>query len=160
MSDMEDHCSFTDMQCRVTKKTIVRVIQEIQRTISKVNNDWAENHMAFMQSIKHIKDTECALGFRFGWDIYITSWLNFGADLQWNIPGTDLNKDSLNGRADFIRRAYLPSDGGIMVMPRRRSKVNGVEAPYEVIVRLAEVDMNALLNEEGGLRDWAQNVIE
>jgi hypothetical protein len=118
-----------------------------------------QNHLAFFKSIEQIKDTECALGFRFGRDIYITSWMNFAADIQWNIPGTDLDASSLNGRADYIRRSYGPADGGMMIMPRRRSLVNGVEAPYEVMVRLAQVDMNALLDEEGGVRDWYERVI-
>ncbi|KAF2690943.1 hypothetical protein K458DRAFT_355283 [Lentithecium fluviatile CBS 122367] len=154
---------------RVTDLTIVAAVREIQRTIAQVNNEWVENHLAFFKSIKQIKSTECgllftpltfsALGFKFGFDLYITSWMNFAADLQWNIPGTDLDENSLHGRADYIRRTYGPSDGGMMIMPRRRSLVNGMEAPYEIMVRLAAVDMKTLLAEEGGISKWCQRVI-
>ncbi|KAF1960457.1 trichothecene 3-O-acetyltransferas-like protein [Byssothecium circinans] len=144
----------------VTEKTIVHAIHKIKQTIAKVNNNWVQGQLTFFKSIEDIKDTECALGFRFGLDIYITSWMNFGADIQWGIPGTDLSTGSLNGRPDFIRKTYGPSDGGIMIMPRRRSFVDGKEAPYEVMVRLASCDMETLLNEKGGFKSWTDNVID
>jgi hypothetical protein len=84
--------------------------------------------------------------------------LNFAADLRWGIPGTDLDPMSLDGRPEFIRRLYNPSDGGMMFLPRRRSEVNGKEAPFEIIVRLAQEDMDRLLNEKGGLKSWADVV--
>lgn len=117
-------------------------------------------HLSFFKSIEEIEDTECALGLRFGLDIYITSWMNFGGDVEWGIPGTDLSVAGLHGRPESIRRTYGPSDGGMMIMPRRRHTVNGEEAPYEVMVRLAEVDMNTLLNEPGGLSSWADRIID
>lgn len=116
--------------------------------------------MAFFKGIERIQDTECALALRFGPDIYITSWLNFAADLRWGIPGTDLDKNSLDGRPEFIRRLYNPSDGGMIFLPRRRMPVNGVEAPFEILVRLAEDDMDRLLNEEGGLKKYVDVVID
>lgn len=86
--------------------------------------------------------------------------MNFGADYQWNIPGTDMANGSLEGRPEFIRRSYNPSDGGMMIMPRRRHLVNGKEAPYEVMVRLAKEDLTRLENEEGGLKKkWAERVL-
>jgi hypothetical protein len=116
-------------------------------------------HLGFFKSVHTITDTESGLGFRFGMDIYITSWMNFGADLQWGIPGTDLEEQSLGGRPEFIRRSYGVADGGMMIMPRRRHKTNGVEAPYEVMVRLAKVDMERLLQEKGGLSEWAERIL-
>jgi hypothetical protein len=116
--------------------------------------------MAFFKSIERIRDTECALKLRFGPDIYITSWLNFAADLRWGIPGTDLGSASLDGRPEFIRRLYNPSDGGMIFLPRRRKPVNGAEAPFEILVRLAQEDMDRVLNEEGGLKSWADAVID
>jgi len=85
--------------------------------------------------------------------------MNFSADLQWNIPGTDLNKHSLDGRAEFIRRWHNASDGGMMIMPRRRTLVNGKEAPYEILIRLAAVDLETLKKEEGGLYDWCERIV-
>ncbi|KAF9738531.1 hypothetical protein PMIN04_001010 [Paraphaeosphaeria minitans] len=143
----------------VTEETIVRTIKEIRRTIAKVDNDWVLNHIGFFKSVDTITDTELGLGFRFGMDIYITSWMNFGADLQWGIPGTDLEDQSLGGRPEFIRRSYGVADGGMMIMPRRRHQMNGHSAPYEVMVRLAKVDMEHLLQEKGGLSQWAERIL-
>lgn len=145
---------------RVTRSTIIDVIRRIKNTILSVDNDWISRHLAFFKSIERITDTECALGLRFGPDIYITSWLNFGADLRWGIPGTDLREESLGGRPEFIRRSYGPGDGGMIFLPRRRQVSDGVEAPFEVLVRLADEDMDRVLKEEGGLRSWTNAVVE
>jgi hypothetical protein len=145
---------------RVSDQTILRAITEIKATIGKVNNDWIARQMAFFKSIERIRDTECALNLRFGSDIYITSWLNFAADLRWGIPGTDLDPESLDGRPEFIRRLYNPSDGGMIFLPRRRKPVKGAEAPFEILVRLAAEDMDRVLHEEGGMSTWADAVID
>ncbi|CAI6337980.1 unnamed protein product [Periconia digitata] len=144
----------------VTERTVVQTIRKIQQTINKVNEDWVLQHLAFFNSIEKIEDTECALGFKFGLDIYITSWMNFGGDIEWGIPGTDLSNHGLHGRPDYIRRTYGPSDGGMMIMPRRRRQVNGEDAPYEVMIRLASEDMETLTKDEGGLPWWAERIIE
>jgi hypothetical protein len=149
-----------DMRYSVTEETVLHVIKTIKSTIGKVNNDWIARQMAFFKSIERIRDTECALALRFGTDIYITSWLNFAADLCWGIPGTDLDTKSLDGRPEFIRRLYNPSDGGMIFLPRRRNPVNGAEAPFEILVRLAREDMDRVLSEEGGLKRWADAVID
>jgi predicted RNA-binding protein YlqC (UPF0109 family) len=48
----------------------------------------------------------------------------------------------------------------MIFLPRRRESTNGVEAPFEILVRLAEEDMTRVLGEEGGLKSWADAVIE
>ena len=140
--------------------TIVRAIKKIQSTSQSVDDDWVSRHLKFFKSIDHITDTEVSLALTFGSDLYISSWLNFGADISWGIPGTDQGKQSLAGRPEFIRRTYAPSDGGIIFLPRRRQPVNNAEAPFEILVRLAEEDMTRVLDEEGGLRSWADAVLE
>lgn len=144
----------------VTTATILGVIAEIQRTIQGVDDKWVTRHLNFFKTVDQITDTEVSLALNFGSDMYISSWLNFGADLSWGIPGTDQGKQSLAGRPEFIRRTYGPSDGGMIFLPRRRQPVNQEEAPFEILVRLAEEDMTRVLNEEGGLRSWADAVIE
>lgn len=112
-------------------------------------------HLAFFASKIPIKDTEPALRFRFGPDIYITSWMNFGADWNWGIPGTTSHKP------EFLRKVKeRSSDGGIIILPRRREVDGEVEKPYEVLIRLATEDMDRLENEEGGLKSWAERVVE
>ncbi|CAI9634526.1 unnamed protein product [Alternaria burnsii] len=145
---------------RVTKATIVNVINTIKSTILDVDDKWVNRHLTFFKSIEEITDTEVALALTFGSDIYISSWLNFGADLSWGIPGTDLDKDSLAGRPEFIRRSYGPGDGGMIFLPRRRQLVHEEEAPFEILVRLADEDMTRVLNEESGLSCWADAIIE
>lgn len=154
------HEAPTDTQCSVTDSTIVHVIDKIKNTIAQVNDDWVTRHLTFFKSIKDIQDTECGLALVGGSDIYITSWLNFGADLRWGIPGTDCTPGGLEGRPEFVRRAYGPGDGGIIFLPRRRDLSQGKEAPFEILVRLADEDMQRVLNEEGGLSSWAEAVIE
>lgn len=143
----------------MTEETIIRTVELIRQTITKVDNEWVSQHLEFFKSVDTITDTELGLAFRFGMDMYVTSWMNFGADLQWGIPGTDLDENSLGGRPEFIRRSFGVSDGGMMIMPRRRHLVHGKDAPYEVMVRLAKVDMDRLLQEKDGLSSWAERVL-
>ncbi|KAJ4986235.1 hypothetical protein SVAN01_08282 [Stagonosporopsis vannaccii] len=143
----------------VTDKTILHVIKKIKNTIAGVNNDWIDRHFAFFKGVKEIKDTECALALKFGSDCYITSWLNFGADYRWGIPGTDLAEDSLGGRPEFIRRAWGPGDGGMIFLPRRRHVANDAEAPFEILARLSKEDMDRVLKEDGGLCSWSEAVV-
>ncbi|KAF3036916.1 hypothetical protein E8E12_004258 [Didymella heteroderae] len=143
----------------VTDNTILHVIRKIKNTIISVNNDWIDRHFAFFKGLDKIEDTECALALKFGTDCYITSWLNFGADYSWGIPGTDLAESSLGGRPEFIRRAYGPGDGGMIFLPRRRHVANGAEAPFEILVRLTEEDMDRVLKEDGGLCSWSEAVV-
>ncbi|KAF2278060.1 uncharacterized protein EI97DRAFT_282490 [Westerdykella ornata] len=139
----------------VTEELILSTAIHIKQTIQNVDNDWVQRHLAFFQSKTPISDTEPALRFRFGPDIYVTSWMNFGADIAWGIPGT------ASDAPEFIRRtADFNSDGGIIILPRRRAIIDGHEAPYEILVRLAREDMNRLEAEEGGLRSWTERVIE
>ena len=140
--------------CSVTEKTVLPTALKINQTIIGCDNDWVHRHLAFFKDKTPITDTEPALRFRFGPDIYITSWMNFGGDHRWGIPGTTLE------RPEFIRRPTEPSDGGIIIMPRRRAVVDGEEAPYEIMVRLATEDMERLEGEEGGLSWWADRIVE
>jgi hypothetical protein len=139
----------------VTESTILSTALSINRTISQVDDAWVWRHLAFFKSRTPIKDTEPELKFRFGPDLYITSWMNFGADHIWNIPGT------ASGRPEYIRRtSERNADGGMTILPRRREIVDGKEAPYEMLVRLATEDMQRLEAEPSGLRSWAERVIE
>jgi hypothetical protein len=134
---------------------ILSTALQINQTINAVDNAWMLRHLAFFQQKVPIRDTEPALAFRFGPDLYITSWLNFGAEHEWNIPGTTSSKP------EAIRRTTdRNSDGGMTILPRRRTLIDGQEAPYEILIRLATQDMQRLESEEGGLRSWADRVIE
>ncbi|KAH7125089.1 transferase family-domain-containing protein [Dendryphion nanum] len=140
---------------RVTCTTIIPAIKEINRAISSVNNMWVQRHLGYFASNKRITNTEIKLRFHRGPDLYITSWMHFGAEFEWDIPGTT------STMPEYIRRTHSPSDGGMIILPRKRTVgENGKEAPYEVLIRLASEDMERLLNEEAGLASWADRVIE
>ncbi|CAI6342351.1 unnamed protein product [Periconia digitata] len=138
----------------VTSATIVPAIQAINGAISNATNAWAQRHFAYFQSIDRIIDTEISLQFNRGPDLYITSWMHFGAEYEWDIPGTTSKSP------EYIRRTHSPSDGGVIIMPRRiEVDTCGREAPYEVLIRLASEDMGGLVNKEGGLASWSERVI-
>ena len=48
----------------------------------------------------------------------------------------------------------------MIFLPRRRQLVHEEEAPFEILVRLADEDMTRVLNEESGLSCWADAIIE
>ena len=47
----------------------------------------------------------------------------------------------------------------MIFLPRRRHLANGAEAPFEILVRLTEEDMDRVLNEDGGLCSWSKAVV-
>ncbi|KAF2258346.1 hypothetical protein CC78DRAFT_572585 [Lojkania enalia] len=138
----------------VTDKTIIRAIQSIDRSIAKVDEAWIHDHFAYLASLGPIVDTELAMRFRFGPDMYMTSWTNFEAYEDWNIPGT------ATPAPEFFRRSHSEIDGGIVFLPRKpNANVDGTEPPYEILIRIAEVDMKRLIDEEGGLATWAERIL-
>jgi hypothetical protein len=139
---------------RITNTTIIPAIREINRTISSVDNTGVQRHLGYFLSIKSVTSTENTLRFHWGPDLYITSWMDFGAEHSWDIPGT------MSNMPEFIRRTHSASDGGMIILPRKREIVEGIEAPYEVLVRLAREDMARLLTEEGGLAGWAGRIVK
>ncbi|KAF2742570.1 trichothecene 3-O-acetyltransferas-like protein [Sporormia fimetaria CBS 119925] len=139
----------------VSHETILAAALEVRKTVDGIDKAWVERHLAFFKSKIPILDAEPALKFRFGPDAYLTSWLHFGADIKWNIPGTT------SPSPDFIRRTTdNKSDGGTIILPRRKGGPDGKEAPFEVLVRLADEDMQRLEADKGGLRSWSEYVIQ
>jgi hypothetical protein len=47
----------------------------------------------------------------------------------------------------------------MIFLPRRRHVANNAEAPFEILVRLTKDDMGRVLNEDGGLCKWSENVV-
>ncbi|KAF2185590.1 hypothetical protein K469DRAFT_726702 [Zopfia rhizophila CBS 207.26] len=134
---------------RVTNTTLIPVIQSINTSISNVDNEWVKDHLSFFSTVPKFDDVSLGLHFSFGTDLFITSWMNFGAEHEWDIPGTTSRKP------EFIRKPHSAEDGGVLIMPRRYEE----DAPYEVLIQLANEDMARLLNEVGGLTEWADKVV-
>ncbi|KAF1993755.1 hypothetical protein P154DRAFT_449360 [Amniculicola lignicola CBS 123094] len=142
-------------ETRVSEATIISVIKRIQAIVAQVGNDWLGQHLARFANMPTIPESELALRFHLGPDIYVTSWMHFDINHEWDIPGTAVRTP------EYVRTTYAGNaDGGMLIMPRRNSRDNGIEAPYEVLVRLAEVDMERLEKEEGGLASWAERIVE
>ncbi|KAF2736447.1 hypothetical protein EJ04DRAFT_489965 [Polyplosphaeria fusca] len=127
----------------VTEKTIIAAIQAIAHSIAKIDEAWIDRHLRFLRPRGPITDTELHMKHRFGPDLYMTSWMNQQVYEEWNIPGAGTS------RPTYFRRAHSEIDGGIVFMPRR-----GVNGPYEILVRIAQQDMDALVAEERGLASW------
>lgn len=47
----------------------------------------------------------------------------------------------------------------MIFLPRRRHIANDAEAPFEILVRLTDEDMDRVLKEEGGLCSWSEAVV-
>ncbi|KAF2471714.1 trichothecene 3-O-acetyltransferas-like protein [Lindgomyces ingoldianus] len=141
-------------EVRVSDKTIIPAVECVNASISGVDNEWVNRHLAFFNAQENLSEIKLALRFKFASDMFITSWMNFGAEHEWCIPGAATRSP------EFIRKPHSVEDGGIIIMPRRRGVFDGIEAPYEVLVQLAGDDMERLLNEEGGLATWAEHIVE
>ncbi|OCL13701.1 hypothetical protein AOQ84DRAFT_412899 [Glonium stellatum] len=139
----------------VTAKTLAPAAQAIRRAVSVVDDTWVRTRLAFFASLEDVRGLRPNINFSFGSDIMLTSWREFGADLDWSIPGT------ASRQPEFIRKPFSAEDGGNIIMPRRRLIRDGEEeAPYEVLMQLAKLDMDALMAEEGGLMSWAIRSVE
>jgi BAHD acyltransferase len=122
---------------------ITALAVKITEAVRAIDEDWITSRF------KHVYNdpttTENAhLTFANGPDLYITSWQRMGADREWFIPGTSSAKPTA------VRRAAWQSEGGIVVLPRREDD----EAPYEIMVSLAEEEMAAfeqVMRESGWL---------
>ncbi|KAF2709392.1 hypothetical protein K504DRAFT_273448 [Pleomassaria siparia CBS 279.74] len=134
---------------------MIRAVKEVQEAVARVDDDWVNDHVSFFHSIEPITNTEIALQFRFGPDLYITSWMHAGIlTREWDIPGTS------SAVPEYFRRVYGLSDGALNIMPRRSSPHGRPQDPYEVSLRLATEDMDRVLEEKGGLASWAERVID
>ncbi|KAF1848112.1 uncharacterized protein K460DRAFT_276289 [Cucurbitaria berberidis CBS 394.84] len=114
--------------------------QCISHSLQSIDRAWVTNRLAYIaSSAPPLIDTH-ELTFSNGPDLYITSWEHMGADCEWDIPGTGSAKPTA------LRRAAWVSEGGIVVLPRQQDG----DAPYEVLVSLAEEDMMRL---QKGMQD-------
>jgi hypothetical protein len=107
---------------------------KIRDAVHSIDAEWVGRK--FHQILTDPKHTDHAfLTFPNGPDLYITSWQHIGADREWCIPGT------ADTQPTAIRRAAWVSEGGIVLLPRKKPKEGNEPAAYEVLVSLAEKDM-------------------
>ncbi|GME23705.1 Trichothecene 3-o-acetyltransferase [Neofusicoccum parvum] len=79
--------------------------------------------------------------------VFLTSWVAFGADAVWGVPGVGEGER----RARWVRKPWCASEGCVNVLPRREG------AAWEVLVGLAEGEMGALV---GVLGEVGAGVVE
>ncbi|KAA8617641.1 Transferase domain containing protein [Pyrenophora tritici-repentis] len=129
-------------------KSLASFASQISTTTRAVNKKWATTELS--QVLHHPSTAQQAsLEYSNGPDLYITSWMHMGADRKWDIPGAD------SSQATAIRRSAWVSEGGITVLPRKKDGEGGEGVPYEVMISLAEADMEAF--EEGVEEDgWLE----
>jgi len=117
-------------------KYLASFASQISDTTHAVNQDWVTTELTRVLT-RPSTAQQAPLEYSNGPDLYITSWMHMGADRQWSIPGTS------SSQAAAIRRSAWVSEGGITVLPRKRDREDVVGAAYEVMVSLAEADMEA-----------------
>ncbi|CAA9963150.1 Transferase domain containing protein [Pyrenophora teres f. maculata] len=124
-------------------KSLASFASQISATTHAVNKDWTTTELS--QVLRHPSTAQQApLKYSNGPDLYITSWMHMGVDREWCIPGTSSNQ------ATAIRRSAWVSEGGITILPRKKDGDGGEGSPYEVMISLAEADMEAF---EKGVED-------
>ncbi|KAK8177699.1 transferase family-domain-containing protein [Phyllosticta citrichinensis] len=83
--------------------------------------------------------------------IFLSSWVSFGADVDFSIPGTT------TGCAQWIRKTRSASEGACNILPRKLGTKG--DADWEVLVQLSVEDMERLC-EETEFGSLAMRVIE
>ncbi|KAL0256777.1 hypothetical protein SLS55_009174 [Diplodia seriata] len=100
--------------------------------------------------------------------VFVTSWVGFGGDVGWCVPGVGGNGvSSGNGggvgvggvgggdgggdgvKAQWIRKPWGVGEGTAVVLPRRGGTSGAKGADWEVLVRLGEGDMEKFLEVVG-----------
>ena len=123
-----------------------------------------QDRLAYLSQLPTQDTPGNAIRSTFGPDVFMTSWQEMGSNANFGIHGTmDDTLEGLRshepGMPTFMRKpGCAPTDGGIILLPRRKlSKVQD-DAPFEVMVQLRGDHMECLLGEEGFM-EHVQRVI-
>ncbi|EUC42452.1 hypothetical protein COCMIDRAFT_103472 [Bipolaris oryzae ATCC 44560] len=119
---------------QINIQSLASFITDIDDAVHGVNEQWIGRKFNQILADPTQVDQSC-LKFGNGPDLYITSWQHMGVDREWCIPGTS------DAQPAAIRRAAWVSEGGIVVLPRKKDIEGKESAAYEVLVSLAEEDM-------------------
>ncbi|EMD67330.1 hypothetical protein COCSADRAFT_82931 [Bipolaris sorokiniana ND90Pr] len=119
---------------QISTQNLASFITDINDAVHGVDEKWIGRK--FNQILADpVQTDQSVLKFSNGPDLYVTSWQHMGADREWCMPGT------VDAQPAAIRRAAWVSEGGIVVLPRKRDIEGRKPAAYEVLVSLAEEDM-------------------
>lgn len=111
---------------------------KIRNAIDAVTDKTVRERLTRVAQLKDMQDTASAIEpFEKAQGLDFGSLVSFGADLQWDIPGTQVPDESQDGRARFCRKVLPKYKEGIANVLPRRGGTQG-DADWEVVVSLRE----------------------
>lgn len=124
----------------------------IRRAVAAVDGGFVQRRVEAWSGLEDPRELLAVLGEKMDLresGVFVTSWVGFGADVEWCIPG--VSAAAGNGiKAEWVRKPWCEGEGGVNVMPRRGG-TRGGEEDWEVLVRLGERDMERFLEVLGGV---------
>ncbi|KAL2152887.1 hypothetical protein VTH82DRAFT_4042 [Thermothelomyces myriococcoides] len=171
------HDDSSSLQRRATTAQIAEAAWRIRRAVAQIDEDPAtvEAHIAIAARATHAKmvaaadaDADDGAGAETGWHM---AWpdvdaairraiarhhagldasvgVNLGADVEFAIPGVS---GGMKVKAAWVRRAYVPNEGAMSLLPRRGGTKGGEN--WEIWLALREEDMK-ILEEPSELGGW------
>lgn len=135
---------------RTSIPALARAALAIRRAISDVDGAFVQRRIDAWSGLADPRELLATLGAK-KMDlkesgVFVTSWVGFGADVEWCIPGVS----AAGMKAEWVRKPWCEGEGGVNVMPRRGG-TGGGEEDWEVLVRLGERDMERFLEVLGGV---------
>ncbi|KAF2491211.1 hypothetical protein BU16DRAFT_621819 [Lophium mytilinum] len=139
---------------KVSTRTISIAADAIRAKIESMSPSASLAHLARLRSATSPDDL---YDFNYPQDVFITSWASFdfgGLVSDWGIPGTETPTEP--GKRVVVRKPFSKHDRSVLIYPRPMDE----EAPYEVLIQLRGDDMKRLMEEEHGLKSWAETWVE
>ncbi|KAF9636477.1 hypothetical protein BFW01_g7373 [Lasiodiplodia theobromae] len=101
---------------------LARAALAIRRAISAVDGGFVQRRVEAWSGLEDPRQLLATLGAKMDLKesgVFVTSWVGFGADVEWRIPGV---QSAAGGRmkAEWVRKPWCEGEGGgVNVMPRR-----------------------------------------
>ncbi|KAK8233896.1 transferase family-domain-containing protein [Phyllosticta capitalensis] len=119
--------------------TVAKAALNIRAAIQEVDKDYAQQRLDLWASLQDPSSTLHAFWRALDMPdtgIFLSSWVNFGADVDFAIPGTT------TGCAQYVRKPWSASEGACNILPRKGGTKG--DADWEVLVQLSVEDMERL----------------
>ncbi|KAJ4384367.1 hypothetical protein N0V85_008374 [Neurospora sp. IMI 360204] len=134
------------------KESLAQVASAISLSISRVDPSFLYTREALLNAVPDMRQLGLPWDSRMPAEWGMNSWADFGADVEWSLPGVakspDLSKETL---ADAQRRVQKEVGGsGGLILPAKRAR----SAEWECQVSLPEGAMRALEGDEVFKKYW------
>ncbi|KAB2569537.1 hypothetical protein DBV05_g11789 [Lasiodiplodia theobromae] len=144
----------THASTRTSIPALARAALAIRRAISVVDGGFVQRRVEAWSGLEDPRQLLATLGAKMDLKesgVFVTSWVGFGADVEWSIPGVQSAAAAGGMKAEWVRKPWCEGEGGgVNVMPRRGG-TRGGEEDWELLVRLGERDMERFLEVLGGV---------